>query len=393
MEVEFVGQALVADLTVEDANHYISECGLINKNTRVYIEEAGTFPDAGPVNKLKATLRSGAGVPCGMRLTGNPGGPGHQWVKSRYIDPAPDGMKILTEPFVNPWTHETVTRDRVFIPSKLTDNKYLGAEYVANLQMLGSEALVKAWLEGDWSIVDGAFFDGWSMDRHVLRPFAIPEGWTKFRSMDWGFARPFSVGWWAVAADNYDTSEKIIPRGALVRYREWYGSDGRPNVGLRMPAAEVAMGILERETGDKIAYGVIDPAAFAQDGGPSIADQMMAVKIGTRRLAWERADNKRVAGRGAIGGWNEMRSRLTGIEEKPMLYVFSTCVDFIRTVPAMQHDRDRPEDIDTDGEDHVADEARYACLSRPWTPPPAARPERDKYRMNAAKSPRSWMSA
>ena len=78
--------------------------------TRVYIEEAGNFPSPAPIMKLMATLRSGAGVPVGMRLTGNPGGPGHQWVKARYIDPAPLGNKVI---------HDPVTGlDRVFIPSQ-----------------------------------------------------------------------------------------------------------------------------------------------------------------------------------------------------------------------------------------------------------------------------------
>jgi hypothetical protein len=56
-----------------------------------------------------------------------------------------------------------------------------------------------------------------------------------------------------------------------------------------------------------------------------------------------------------------------------MLFVFSTCRDFIRTVPVLQHDPNRPEDLDTEAEDHVADEARYACMSRPWIPTPARR--------------------
>jgi hypothetical protein len=64
-----------------------------------------------------------------------------------------------------------------------------------------------------------------------------------------------------------------------------------------------------------------------------------------------------------------MRARMKGGEDgRPMLYVFDTCKDFIRTVPALQHDPDKPEDLDTDAEDHVADEARYACMSRPWIP-------------------------
>ena len=121
--------------------------------TRVYVEELGTFPSASPVLRLMATLRSGEGVPCGFRATGNPGGPGHQWVKARYIDPNPAGWEIRKFTYENPWTRETIEQDRVFIPSKLQDNKFLGPEYVANLQMVGSDTLVRAWLEGDWTVM------------------------------------------------------------------------------------------------------------------------------------------------------------------------------------------------------------------------------------------------
>jgi hypothetical protein len=112
--------------------------------TRVYVEELGTFPSASPVLRLMATLRSGEGVPCGFRATGNPGGPGHQWVKARYIDPNPAGCEIRKFTYENPWTRATIEQDRVFIPSKLQDNKFLGPEYVANLQMVGSDTLVRA---------------------------------------------------------------------------------------------------------------------------------------------------------------------------------------------------------------------------------------------------------
>ena len=171
--------------------------------TRVYVEELGTFPSASPVLRLMATLRSGAGVPCGFRATGNPGGPGHQWVKARYIDPNPAGWEIRKFTYENPWTRETIEQDRVFIPSKLQDNKFLGPEYVANLQMVGSDTLVRAWLEGDWTVIEGAYFDCWRYDLHVVEPFAVPAHWGRFRSMDWGSARPFSVGWWAIVGDDY----------------------------------------------------------------------------------------------------------------------------------------------------------------------------------------------
>ena len=317
--------------------------------TRVYVEELGTFPSAAPIMKLMATLRSGAGVPCGFRATGNPGGPGHIWVQARYIDPAPTGWDIITERFENPWNGEVVERQRVYIPSRVTDNTYLGTDYVANLQMSGSEQLVRAWLQGDWDIVDGAFFDCWEASKHVIRPFSIPETWLRFRSADWGFAKPFSVGWWAVVDDPHETPDgHTLPRGAIVRYREWYGCEkGKPDTGIRLTAEQVADGIKERERGEKITYGVIDPAAFQHTSGPSIAEKMLV-----RGVAFRKADNTRVSSRGAISGWDAVRARLIGEDDRPMLYVFSTCTDLIRTLPVMQHDPDRPEDIDTDMEDH-----------------------------------------
>lgn len=342
--------------------------------TRVYVEEIGTFPSPTPVMKLMATLRSGSGVPCGFRATGNPGGPGHQWVKARYIDPAPQGWKIIGTEYTNPFTGQTITRDRVYIPSRLTDNRFLGPEYVANLQMSGSANLVKAWLEGDWSIVEGAFFDCWS-SKNVIRPFEIPSHWARFRSGDWGSARPFSFGWWAVASDTFDHPDGFqIPRGALIRYREWYGvakrPDGsiEPNVGIKLHADEVGKGLIEREKNDPpINGGVLDPAAFAQDGGPSIAERIY--KGSGNKVSFRPADNKRVSQKGALGGWDQMRSRLIGEDDRPMVYCFSTCTDSIRTIPTLQHDPDRPEDLNSDGEDHAADEWRYACMSRPYTRP------------------------
>lgn len=316
--------------------------------SRLYPEEMGTFPNEGPINKLQATLRSGNGVPCQMKGTCNPGGPGHQWVKSRYrLDVNPGGFELYEFEFTNPFTKKKVTKTRMFIPSKVTDNKYLGDEYVANLFQVGSRELVRAWLEGDWSVVEGAFFDCWSNERHIIAPFPIPDEWLRFRSADWGSAKPFSVGWWAVVGDcPKEWGGPFLPRGALVRYREWYGASS-PNVGLKLTAEEVGRGIKERDGAESIAYGVMDPAAFAVDGGPSIAERM--AKEG---VLFRRADNRRVSQRGAMGGWDQMRARLKGDGGAPMLYVFSTCRDFIRTVPALQHDASRAEDVDTDGEDH-----------------------------------------
>ncbi len=333
--------------------------------TRVYVEEVTNFPSSGPIDKLRATLRSGSGVPVGMRLTGNPGGPGHNWVKARYIDPDPAGYKIIAESceVVIDDVLRTVTLERVFIPSKLGDNMLLlrnDPTYVLRLRQSGSEALVKAWLEGNWDIVDGAYFSEFDEEKHVidrsLIRFAPPQT-VRFRSFDWGSARPFSVGWWAIADGTWPKSDEMapLPYGAIFKYQEDYGASG-PNKGLHMTADKVEARILAQEVGDRIRYGVADPAIFIRNGGPSIAESMP-------RCRWRRADNKR------LPGWEQVRQRLSGdANGVPMMYFADSCEDTIRTLPVLQHDEDNEEDLDTDGEDHAADEIRYACMSRPWMP-------------------------
>lgn len=333
--------------------------------TRVYVEELTNFPSPSPINKLRATLRSATGVPCGMRLTGNPGGPGHNWVKKRYIDPAPKGYQVVTEEteVEIDGVKRIVSLDRVFIPSKIGDNLLLmrnDPTYVLRLRQSGSEALVKAWLDGNWDIVDGAFFDEWDEQVHVLDSgIWLPQlspSLLRFRAFDWGSARPFSVGWYALLEQDVEAGERRLPKGALIKYREWYGATG-PNKGLKMTADLVAQGIVERERGERIRYGVADPAIFIRDGGPSIGETMAI-----HRCSWRRADNKRKAGA------EQLRQRLTGIDGLPMLYFLDCCEDTIRTLPTLQHDETDPEDVDTEAEDHAYDETRYAVMSRPWIP-------------------------
>lgn len=322
--------------------------------TWIGFDELTNWPDYGAYKALIATLRNGnRPIPFKrIRSSGNPGGPGHQWVKARFVDHAPLGY----QPFTDPQTGMV----RMFIPSKVGDNRILLANdpgYVNRLKGVGSAELIRAWLDGDWSVITGAFFDCWSNEKHIVRPHELPEHWTRFRSFDWGFARPFSVGWWAVS----DGELPQYPRGALIRYREWYGSNGEPNVGLRLTAEEVAEGIKAKEKGDRIKYGVADPSIFDNNGGPSIAERMLLAGV-----TFQRGDNKRTQRGGAMGGWDQMRARMVGEDGVPMIYTFSTCRDSIRTIPALQHDPDKPEDLDTDGEDHAGDDWRYGCMSRPW---------------------------
>lgn len=336
--------------------------------TDAAVEEAGNYPDPKPIDMLFGALRSKMGVPVQLILTANPGGVGQQWIKYRYVDPAPQGRVLLIRKLPNGAEHRYI-----YIPSRVQDNRIMLSKdpsYINRLYLVGSKELVRAWLEGDWSVVSGAFFPEFSMEKHVVAPRSLPAYWQRFRSFDWGSARPFAVHWWAVS----DGELAEFPRGALICYREWYGAqvdesgNTVPNTGLRLTAEEVADGILQREandtTGNRTIAGVADPSIFAEDGGPSIGARMAL-----RKVFFRPGDNKRVAHAGAMGGWDQLRARLKGDGEKPAIYFFSACRDLIRTLPALQHDPGNAEDCDSDGEDHAPDSARYAAMSRPYTAP------------------------
>jgi hypothetical protein len=330
-------------------------------------DELTNWPNLKSYKKLKACLRSAHGVPFKrIRCSANPGGVGHHEVKQYFVDPAPKGLELVTNT-----DEDGYITTKMFIPSRVYDNKKLldnDPGYIARLREIGSPELVRAWLEGDWNVITGAYFPEFSVEKHVLEPFKIPEHWLRFRSMDWGSATPFSCHWHAVCSEGHQYSEKLyIPAGALVTYRELYGWNGTPNVGLRWNATRVAQEIAKAERGDKITYGVLDPSAFSNESGPSHAERMAVEGV-----LFRKADNNRV------GGWDIVRDRLCGIDGSPdvdygvgtpMWYCFKTCTHLIRTLPALQHDLNDPEDCDTDGEDHAPDDLRYGFMSRPWRRP------------------------
>lgn len=341
-------------------------------------DELTNWPDLKSYKKLKACLRSAENIPFKrIRCSANPGGVGHHAVKAYFVDSAPLGMELIehTDETENPDGRVIVTiTTKMFIPSRVYDNKKLldaDPGYIARLKEIGSPELVRAWLSGDWNVITGSYFPEFSAEKHVLKPFKIPLHWTRFRAMDWGSATPFAVLWFAVCSEGFQVPEgPYLPAGALVVYRELYGWNGTPNVGLRWPATRVAQRIKEAETGDKMVYGVLDPSAFSNQSGPSHAERMAGEGV-----IFRKADNNR------IGGWDLVRDRLCGFDGDadanygvgiPMIYFFATCVHTIRTLPTMQHDLTNPEDCDTDGEDHAPDTLRYGVMSRPWKRPKPA---------------------
>ena len=166
-----------------------------HRGVRIGFDELGAWPDDRAYKQLIACLRSAQPVEAvRIRATANPGGSGHWWIRSRFIDPAPKGYVPITDIDTN--------MTRVFVPSRVQDNRILMVRdpgYVDRLKGVGSPELVRAWLEGDWNLVVGAYFPEFSINKHVVEPVELPMYWTRFRAYDHGSARPFSVGWWAVS--------------------------------------------------------------------------------------------------------------------------------------------------------------------------------------------------
>ena len=206
--------------------------------------------------------------------------------------------------------------------------------------------------------------------------------------MDWGYAVPFCVHWWAVVPITCRTHRGVLmPEGSVVLYRELYGVQtnaqgmAMPNIGLRLDAFEVGRRIQEASAWDPPReYAVIDPSAFARTDGPSVAENLMS---GEEEYAkekslpdpggWVEADNTRTPTGGHIGGWDECRRRMNGVTlrgiPRPMVFVFQNARHLLRTIPNMIQHPENVEDMLKKGvEDHAVDCFRYGLMSRPPTP-------------------------
>ncbi len=306
--------------------------------TWVGFDELGNYATDYCYLYMISRLRSAAGLKCYMRATGNPGGVGHSWIKMRFID----GKKP------NAIYTDEMGRTRCFIPSLLDDNRILmknDPEYEKNLTLL-PRYLYEALRRGNWDIVAGAAFEEFRREEHVIKPFALESGqWFKFCAMDWGYAKPFSIGWWAVNSE-----------GRMIRYRELYGCEkGEANKGVKKSASEVAKEAYALSVAEGVTVMVADPAVWSKtDKEASIAEKFEAA-------GWKmiKANNERINGKMQL----HQLLKTKGEDEKPMLLVFDTCFDFIRTIPLLLPSKAHPEDIDTAMEDHIYDETRYAIMS------------------------------
>jgi hypothetical protein len=304
------------------------------------VEEAGNYTSPSPIDKLFGCLRSKTGIPTQLILTANPGGVGQTWIKRRYIDPAPLGMTRLVRHLPDGKEHNFI-----YIPSRVSDNQKLlerDPSYITRLHLVGNPELVRAWLDGDWNVIQGAYFPEFNALNHILAPFSIPKHWQRIKAFDWGYNSKYCILYGAISTGKDDAGNEVPhEKGKIIIYREIVGS-GEIN-------KEIARKIKFYEQEETLTQSTADPAIFANQGGRSINSDFQ-----DEGIYWTPADNDR------ISGWQQIRIRL----KLNMIAFFANCKYIIETLPAQCISKTKPEDLDTEGDDHGADTLRYLCKLR-----------------------------
>lgn len=337
----------------------------------IYTDEDGDMPQFLPE------------IPLLYMATTNPYGVGHSWVKARFIDIAEPGVVVLRKISVfNPRTQqrETITKTSVRVFGSYKENRYLTPEYVADLETMPDPNKRAAWLWGDWNIVaGGALADLWG-PYLVLPRFRVPSTWRLDRSFDWGSVHPFSVGWWAEAngeeATLPDGRKFCPPRGTVIRFHEWYGTEAfGSNKGILMSAKNVALQIkrIEAELLDKKwISGKVNPGPADNQIADVREQDVLSIKskMAEHGVTWKDSDKSPGSRK---NGLQLVRDRMEATKEfsagkkdsGPGIYFMQHCRAALATLPILPRDEDNMEDVDTDAEDHVYDEVRYRVLAAP----------------------------
>jgi hypothetical protein len=317
--------------------------------TLIVFDELGNWATDYCWTFMFSRCRSPAGVFCQMLGTGNPGGIGHAWIKNMFIDGFKPNVKYRIPVVYDKENKEWKYITRCFIPSKLEDNPKLlekNPHYKTSLLSL-PEHLRRPLYYGDWDVYAGQVFDEWRREKHVIKPFAMPQGgWRRFYCMDWGSSKPYAVTKLAV---NYD--------GKVIQYGEIYGClPGRVNEGTKEGTTEVA----KKAWADAVAEGVTeliaDPACWNKVD-PAYPSPITAFKETGFRCV--RANHDRKAGLQQFHDYLKQKDE----NGNPMFQVFSTCYHTIRTLPALMPSPLDSEDVDSKLEDHLYDADRYGLMS------------------------------
>ena len=308
-------------------------------------------------------------IPRKYRATCNPSGPGHQWVKERFINTI-EVEKVFEDEYGQTRTH---------IQSSLLENKALldaDPQYQAKLMAMteDNKMLRDAWVFGSWDLITGGFFtDVWDKDKHILPTFKIPRSWRLIRSFDWGSSKPWAVTYgFETNGEQPEEVEGLVlphfPRGSVIIPTEIYGWNGIVNEGDRAESPQIAQRVLRVDNTLLTEYNV---RCIPGPADTSIWDVRDGTSIGNTMAVHGCNWTKAYKGSGSrIAGWAIIRQMLgaakRGDLEVPHLYFFAPAAHHIRTLPIMQRDKNKPEDIDTDLEDHAMDSLRY-LLARKLT--------------------------
>ena len=319
------------------------EFGFLERDADVYryqgqayswigFDEITHLPTAFAWNYLASRLRTtDPEIEVYMRCTANPGGAGANWVKKRYIDPAPANVSFRGG--------DGLTRK--FIPARLQDNPYL-AEDGRYEQMLNSMPPTqrKQLLDGNWDVAEGAAFTEFNPFEHVITPFEIPLHWERIKGIDYGYASESACVWGAV-----DPSD-----GTLIIYRELYRKG--------LLGTDLDSMLTEMEYEDPFSVqGVLDTACWSRTGttGPTVGETLQRAGHKLRR-----ADKNRIQGKIQIHEYLKLQP-----SGRPKLQIFNTCPNLIRELQSIPLDNKNPEDVDTHAADHAYDALRYLIMSRP----------------------------
>lgn len=331
-------------------------------------EATGFTPDM--IRFIRTRLRLGSmkvpekwrGMFPRILYTANPGGVGHNYFKSGFVDFG-EGRTFRAQ-------EDEGGMLREYIPAKLRDNRIMllnDPEYEDRVKGMGSKELVQAMIEGDWSLVEGgAFSDLWKPKYHVIEPFEIPHTWEITRGYDYGSSAPAACCWFAES----DGAEHELPgggtmwypKGEIIMIGELYFADKKHH-GTRRTPREQARRMRDYEIDERIIGRVVAGPAdnmifHAEPGHPSFADEMAKEHITFVR--GDKSPGSRISGIGIMR--QRLKSASDPRREYPGFRVFNTCTNTIRTVPNLEKDPKLPEDVDTKQEDHIWDVIRYRLL-------------------------------
>ncbi|MGN1326708.1 MAG: terminase large subunit domain-containing protein [Clostridia bacterium] len=289
--------------------------------------------------------RGANNYPKGIKSSTNPGGIGHTWVKERFIDIGEPNE--VHECILLPDSNKTSTR--IFIPSLVTDNKFMleyDPGYIDRLDNL-PEKERKALKYGDWDIYDGMFFPEFKRNLHVIEPFQIPKEWNKYIAIDYGLDM-FAVVFVAVDEHKKAYVFKEIHKSNLI-------------------VSEACQMLKTFIRGEKYRtiYAPPDLWNRNRDTGKSTAEIFYDGGI-----ILEKASNDRIGGWLNVKEWikpKKVRNEQTGeLYEDCDLKIFSNCLNLIKNLPQLQHDEKNPNDCATEPHSitHITDALRYFCVSQ-----------------------------